>query len=159
MVEAAHTVLKSKLETVRDFVSLQRAHREMLSTLRAKFFLDNLDISQVLLWQIDAFPSFAGRCDHTSLRIIQKWLCTRYVLDCLRVMLRHLSDKTLVELCDKFPATNSQTRHCSIRMRQKYFLPFSVCCIHVNNACPSVYGMRCPCRHCSARSCLWKHET
>lgn len=40
--------MKAKLETVRDFVSLQRAHQEMLSTLRAKFYLDNLDISQGL---------------------------------------------------------------------------------------------------------------
>eukprot|EP00904_Undaria_pinnatifida_P009331 jgi/Undpi1/5528/HiC_scaffold_2.g00805.m2 len=48
VVEAAHTVLKAKLETVRDFVSLQRAHQDMLSTLRAKFYLDNLEISQGL---------------------------------------------------------------------------------------------------------------
>lgn len=64
VVEAAHTVMKAKLETVRDFVSLQRAHQEMLSTLRAKFYLDNLDISQVQLWQIKCSP-FAGRYDYT----------------------------------------------------------------------------------------------
>lgn len=68
MVEAAHTVLKGKMEMVRDFVSLQRAHQEMLSTLRAKFYLDNLDISQVQLWPIKASPFFTGRCDHTELR-------------------------------------------------------------------------------------------
>lgn len=72
VVEAAHTVMKAKLETVRDFVSLQRAHQEMLSTLRAKFYLDNLDISQVQLWQIKASP-FAGRYDHSYLR-------TRYMV-------------------------------------------------------------------------------
>lgn len=47
MVEAAYTLLRSKLVTVRDFVSLQRAHQEFLATLRAKFYVDNLAIAQV----------------------------------------------------------------------------------------------------------------
>lgn len=59
-------VLKAKLETVRDFVSLQRAHQEMLSTLRAKFYLDNLDISQVRCGEQLHFLSLAGRCDHAG---------------------------------------------------------------------------------------------
>ena len=63
MVESAHTVLKGKLETVRDFVSLQRAHQEMISTLRAKFYLDNLDISQVQSWRINSSLPLIGTCD------------------------------------------------------------------------------------------------
>lgn len=49
VVEAAYTLLQSKLGSVRDFVSLQRAHQEFLATLRAKFYIDNLEISQVRL--------------------------------------------------------------------------------------------------------------
>ncbi|CAM9832246.1 unnamed protein product [Ectocarpus sp. 12 AP-2014] len=48
VVEAAYTLLRSKLVTVRDFVSLQRAHQEFLATLRAKFYVDNLAIAQGL---------------------------------------------------------------------------------------------------------------
>lgn len=47
VVEAAYSVLQSKLGAVEDFVSFQRGHQEFLSTLRAKFYLDNLEISQV----------------------------------------------------------------------------------------------------------------
>eukprot|EP00752_Nemacystus_decipiens_P015142 g13489.t1 len=48
VVEAAYSSLQNKLGTVRDFVSLQRAHQEFLATLRAKFYIDNLEISQGL---------------------------------------------------------------------------------------------------------------
>ncbi|CAN0154421.1 unnamed protein product [Scytosiphon promiscuus] len=48
VVEAAYAMLRSKLRIVRDFVSLQRAHQDYLSTLRAKFYIDNLEISQGL---------------------------------------------------------------------------------------------------------------
>lgn len=48
VVEAAYAVLRRKLGVVRDFASLQRAHQEFLATLRAKFYIDNLEISQVL---------------------------------------------------------------------------------------------------------------
>eukprot|EP00903_Cladosiphon_okamuranus_P017746 g16336.t1 len=48
VVEAAYKLLQSKLGAVRDFVSLQRAHQEFLATLRAKFYIDNLEISQGL---------------------------------------------------------------------------------------------------------------
>lgn len=47
VVEAAYKLLQSKLGAVRDFVSLQRAHQEFLATLRSKFYIDNLEISQV----------------------------------------------------------------------------------------------------------------
>lgn len=46
VVEAQYSVLKNTLAGVEDFVSLQRAHHQFLSTLRAKFYLDNLEISQ-----------------------------------------------------------------------------------------------------------------
>lgn len=49
VVEAAYSVLRSTLAGVEDFVCLQRAHQEFLSTLRMKFYLDNLDISQVMM--------------------------------------------------------------------------------------------------------------
>ena len=47
VVEAAYALLQRKLGAVRDFVSLQRAHTEFLATLRAKFYIDSLEISQV----------------------------------------------------------------------------------------------------------------
>lgn len=47
VVEAAYSLLQTKLESVRDFVTLHRAHQEFLATLRAKFYIDNLEISQV----------------------------------------------------------------------------------------------------------------
>lgn len=46
-VEAAYSVLKATLAGVEDFVSLQRAHQEFLDTLRTKFHLDDLVVSQV----------------------------------------------------------------------------------------------------------------
>lgn len=64
VVEAAYTLLRSKLVTVRDFVSLQRAHQEFLATLRAKFYVDNLEIAQVPLiglFQACVFDAQGGK--------------------------------------------------------------------------------------------------
>lgn len=47
MIEAEYSVLQRTLAGLEDFVTLQRAHHQFLSTLRAKFYLDNLEISQV----------------------------------------------------------------------------------------------------------------
>lgn len=65
VVEAAYAELRTKLGIVRDFVSLQRAHQEYLSTLRAKFYIDNLEISQVRTrW--DSFLSLEEVCTVTA---------------------------------------------------------------------------------------------
>lgn len=63
--------------TVRDFVSLQRAHQEFLATLRAKFYVDNLEIAQVPLvgsflacvfWRADGKSAKPGLTVHKNNR-------------------------------------------------------------------------------------------
>lgn len=47
VVEAAYSVLRNTLGAVEDFVTLQKAHQEFLNTVKTKFYVDNIEISQV----------------------------------------------------------------------------------------------------------------